>query len=613
MLLMKEKELINEQNNAGETALHLTLDRYVTNCATAYMLIENGADTHIKNNEGLTAEDILEDHPHADFWEGVTKLIKEKFWLTLEDHYRVIYDYARKWRGVEYDDYNLFVYHMARKILQQIDQDDDTELVYVIKLMKHMLYDNKDCELLQILYEEGYDLCMPICEGAKVTTVRDFCVEIAWEKLYLLIKLKELGVDLDTALLGGRTPANILADHSVRWDAGEHLLEALEFCSVESMEALNNEGMTAIHLAARHGSHELLQRMIEKGVDVNITTDAPAETGNTPLHIACMYQHPEAVKVLLAAGADDTLRNSADEMPAHCLVKNKIDVWKFDDERCYEIMEMLSDIDSSAGKNNETPLLLLQKIRPARVAKVTELLLRKGADVNHADNDGNTPLAVHADHHCERDVIKLMLKVGADINSKDRNGDSVLHHVLDHGDCELARLLIKKGADYNVANNKGETPATIAIEKGYETVLELMTDIEVYTSADEDSFELDDDNRVYGSCNDYDDYDDDDDEDYDEEDTYSDEQREAIQREKEYQITFRTYAEIFGEKIGKQLADLVTRMGEMNRKGLVQDNMEEYMQLSNQFQAIMNSEDGLRKIAEYNARAAAHMYSGDED
>ena len=300
-------------------------------------------------------------------------------------------------------------------------------------------------------------------------------------------------------------------------------------------------------------------------------------------------------------------------MPAHCLVKSKIDVWKFDDERCYEIMEMLSDIDSSAGKNNETPLLLLQKIHPARVAKVTELLLRKGADVNHADNDGNTPLAVHADHHCERDVIKLMLKVGADINSKDRNGDSVLHHVLDHGDCELARLLIKKGADYNVANNKGETPATIAIEKGYETVLELMTDIEVYTSVDEDSFELDDDNRVYGSCNDYDDYDDDDDEDYDEEDTYSDEQRETIQREKEYQITFRTYADIFGKRIGRQLADLVTRMGEMNQKGLVQDNMEEYMQLSNQFQAIMNSEDGLRKIAEYNARAAARMYSGDED
>ncbi len=37
--------------------------------------------------------------------------------------------------------------------------------------------------------------------------------------------------------------------------------------------------------------------------------------------------------------------------------------------------------------------------------------------------------------------------------------------------------MIKKGADYNRANNAGVTPAQIAAEKGYDTVLGLMTDI----------------------------------------------------------------------------------------------------------------------------------------
>lgn len=207
-----------------------------------------------------------------------------------------------------------------------------------------------------------------------------------------------------------------------------------------------------------------------------------------------------------------------------------------------------------------------------------------------------------------------MLKVGADINAKDKYGDSVLHHVLDHGDCELARLLIKKGADYNAVNNKGETPATIAIEKGYEVVLDLMANIEVYTVGEEDPYEPEDGNCVYGSEDDYNDFDEEDEEEtYDESREYhSPEEQLEMQRQREYEITLKAYGDIFGLEQGKILADLVTRMSEMNLKGLVADHMDEYMELSNQFQAIMSSEDGLKKIAEYNAKAAAQMYSNED-
>lgn len=77
----------------------------------------------------------------------------------------------------------------------------------------------------------------------------------------------------------------------------------------------------------------------------------------------------------------------------------------------------------------------------------------------------------------DKDMLKELIRAGADIHMADREGNTVLHYVLKNGDGETARYLIKKGADYNRPNNSGETPAQLAVERGLETVLELMTDI----------------------------------------------------------------------------------------------------------------------------------------
>ena len=60
----------------------------------------------------------------------------------------------------------------------------------------------------------------------------------------------------------------------------------------------------------------------------------------------------------------------------------------------------------------------------------------------------------------------------------DNAGNTVLHYVLKNYNEVTARYLIKKGADYNRANNEGVTPVQIAVEKGMNRVLELMTDIQ---------------------------------------------------------------------------------------------------------------------------------------
>lgn len=71
-------------------------------------------------------------------------------------------------------------------------------------------------------------------------------------------------------------------------------------------------------------------------------------------------------------------------------------------------------------------------------------------------------------------MIKELVRAKADVNLADHNGNTALYHALKYGNQEAARYLVKKGADYNRSNNQGVTPMQAAVEKGYDTVLELM-------------------------------------------------------------------------------------------------------------------------------------------
>ena len=77
-----------------------------------------------------------------------------------------------------------------------------------------------------------------------------------------------------------------------------------------------------------------------------------------------------------------------------------------------------------------------------------------------------------------KDIVKELVRAGADINIANNEGNTALHYALRYGNQDVSRYLVKKGADYNRANNQGVTPVQLAAERGYDTVLEVMTDIQ---------------------------------------------------------------------------------------------------------------------------------------
>ena len=106
------------------------------------------------------------------------------------------------------------------------------------------------------------------------------------------------------------------------------------------------------------------------------------------------------------------------------------------------------------------------------VEEVKELL-KKGANPNVREKDGDTPLHVAA-RKGSVDVVELLLKHGADPNILDKYGWTPLHNAAREGHVEVVKLLLEHGADPNIQDEYGDTPLHDAVFKGHVNVVELL-------------------------------------------------------------------------------------------------------------------------------------------
>lgn len=379
---------------------------------------------------------------------------------------------------------------MLQGMITKADLDDDEEAKYIFEALPRLLnffshYDRRNpdrgevLEILDFMVRMDVDFTEARYYQRERTNFRDHLIRQVYDKYPLIEKLSRMGIDMDEALVNGMTPVHILVSRnrigsSCRGEEEEQeLARLMDFFSVESMEALDRKGSSAIHTAVRNNHHEVLEAMIRKGINVNITEDQPAVAGTTPLHTACAYGFPKIVQMLMDAGADDTMKNVEEETPAHVAVSEKIRFRKITDQERVEMVKALKNIDIP-GKGGQTPLMLAQDYHLFISGTLTPILIEKGADVNRKDDNGNTAVLLYAQWHCHMSVLKPMVKAGLDLNARNKDGNTVLHLALKNRNAEEARYLIKKGADYNIANEKQVTPMQIAVEQGLEEVLELM-------------------------------------------------------------------------------------------------------------------------------------------
>ena len=378
----------------------------------------------------------------------------------------------------EYVDKSLTLFE---RLLHKVDQDEDDEMEMVIEAADRIIgFEGPVEKVLELMAEADVNFTEPRYYQRELTNLRDYLLEHRLSAK-LVSKMAELGIDLNDALIKGRTPAYIIASKQrmTGWGMNPNEVEESyaklveEYFSVESMEALNAQGTSAAHEAVRRDHHEMLKAMLKKGVDVNVTEDQPQVAGTTLLMTACAYGFPKTVKILMDAGADDSLKNVEDETAAHIAVSIKVRFKNISNEERAEMLKCLNNVDTP-GKNGTTPLMAAQNYDLHGTHTLTPIFIEKGADVNRADDNGNTALLLHARWYCDKDVFKAMVKAGYDVNARNKEGNTALHYAMKNKSSEVAVYLIKKGADVNVANEKQQTPMQIAVEKGMDEVLAFL-------------------------------------------------------------------------------------------------------------------------------------------
>lgn len=246
--------------------------------------------------------------------------------------------------------------------------------------------------------------------------------------------------------------------------------KALEYAFKKNLniDVADNNNITPLAIALSDPSSEINARMAnnlliagarEVGGKTSYFEDAvlsrnyslTMQDGQTPLHLATIYNHRGFAKFLLENGADTEAQDINGSTPLH--------------EACrYGRTEIARDLLEANAKVNsqdslcKTPLLLI--IPEEQRLDIYKLLIDYKADLNHKDMFGDTILHTAAMINLDCDVLEILFNAGADVNIRNKKGNTALATAIEHNLKSQIEFYVNHGADIHAEDSNHVTPYT---------------------------------------------------------------------------------------------------------------------------------------------------------
>ena len=350
--------------------------------------------------------------------------------------------------------------------LDAVDRDGNTAL--------HIAVENGHIEAMHLLLNNG--------ASDKVLNKKldaPLHIAVRGNNANLIAAFLEHPVNLCITGYRKRTPLHVIAEH-----------DNLEACEIfHNSSPLQNachgnfricfqdeDELTPIHLAARKGSHRVLDYMITKSKEHGYPTEAVLafldEENSTPLHAAVNGNNLEVVEVLLKHGACPVTIRKDEPPPLHlACAQSKLEMVQIMVEHCEHTIVHHTD---HFGRSS-----LHYSAHAINSAQLISFLVRHKADVDLCDHHGRTALhtAIIAGSLA---AAKELLSNNANPLTKDQEGCNSLHYAVMHNRKAIVNILLKLPCAPQLVsglNSKGQSPVHCALKLSLSELVSPMVSI----------------------------------------------------------------------------------------------------------------------------------------